>query len=285
MDDHEYDVAVCWRIYPGVSKDPIFYKEDKFKLAQLSFRSFLKSAEGLKIKYFILLDGCPPLFENIFTENIPPGDLEIIHTDNIGNRGTFQKQLEILLSQPDAPLVFFAEDDYLYRPMVFKDMIQFCRNNKLANFITPYDHLDYFDHPIHAGPWHEINGHKIVWRSVVSTCLTFLTSKDILVRSLPVFSTYRLGNTDCSIWVTLTRRYSILSMVRFFFNNKECFLILKKAFKYSFRYFFAGKKFHLWSPVPSIATHLERDHIAPGVDWTKIKENILVKEPDRISRD
>lgn len=273
---YPYELAVCWRIYPGVSKDPLFYHEDKYKLARLSFHSFLKSAGGILIKYFIILDGCPPHFEKIFTDSVPVADLTIIRTDSIGNQATFKKQLEILATQTDAPLVYFAEDDYLYRPHVFKVVLEFFQSHQPVDFITTYDHLDYYEHPIHlqAKKGMEITVKGIKWKEVVSTCLTFLTSKEMLQQTMPVLETYCRGNTDGSLWVTLTRKYGIGSLLKFRFTNKTCFYILKKAMKYSFRNFVAGKRYHLWCPVPSISTHLERGHIAPGVDWEKIKEGI-----------
>ena len=268
-----YELAVCWRVYPGISKDPVFYKEDKFKLAQLSFHSFLRCVEGIRIKYFVILDGCPPHFEKIFTGLVPGTDLAIIRTDSIGNQATFKKQLEILSAQTEAPLVYFAEDDYLYRPRVFKEVIEFFYAHQPLDFITTYDHLDYYEHPIHlqAEKGKEIMRKDVKWKEVVSTCLSFLTSKEILKQTMPVLETYCRGNTDGSMWVTLTRKYGIGSLLKFRFRNKTCFYILKKAMKFSFRSFVAGKSYHLWCPVPSISTHLESKHIAPGVDWEKIK--------------
>jgi len=38
---------------------------------------------------------------------------------------------------------------------------------------------------------------------------------------------------------------------------------------YGWRYLLLGKKMYLWSPIPSIATHLEREYISPTIDWEK----------------
>jgi hypothetical protein len=276
MKEYTYQLAVCWRIYPGISKDPLFYKDDKYKLARLSFDSFLKCVEGIRVKYFIILDACPREFEKIFTDHVAAADMEIIRTDKIGNHASFQKQLDILSAQTDAPLVYFAEDDYLYRPGVFKNMLEFFNSGYPVDFITPYDHLDYYEHPIHLKARKEpvISFNNLEWKQAVATCLTFLTSKEILKQTMPVFETYIRGNTDGSLWVSLTRKYGIGSLLTFRFTNKECFFILKKSIKYSFRQFVSGKRFLLWCAMPSIGTHLESKHIAPGVDWEEIKNSI-----------
>ena len=276
MNNRKYDMAVCWRTYPGVSKTPAFFADNKYKLAQLSFQSFLKCVEGLRVKWFIILDGCPREFEDIFAKHVSPGDLEIIHTDKIGNQATFNKQIEILLEQTAAELVYFAEDDYLYRPCVFGKMIDFMNDRRQqVDFITPYDHLDHYEHPIHAKKHDETMIGDVKWKTIVSTCLTFLTTKRVLKETRGVFDTYCRGNTDVALWVALTRSYGIASLIRFGFTNKECFFIVKKSMKYSPGQFLTGKKYFIWCPVPSFATHLEKRHLAPGVDWTAVKDQVM----------
>jgi hypothetical protein len=230
----------------------------------------------LRIKYFIVLDGCPRDFEDIFTKNIRPEDIEIIRTDKIGNLATFNKQLDILSTQADAQLVYFAEDDYLYRPDQFREMVAFFREHDPVDFLTPYDHLDYYEHRIHldAAPSPEVRRGNIIWKQAVSTCLSFLTSKEVLKETLPVFHTYGKGNTDSSLWLVLTKKYGFGAMLKYWFSNKECFFMLKKAMKYCFRRFFTGKRYHLWYPVPAIGTHLESRHISPGIDWDKVKKEV-----------
>jgi hypothetical protein len=271
----KYDVAVCWRIYPGVSKDPLFYKDDKFKLAQLSFNSFISSSKGLNVKYFIILDGCAAEFEKIFTSQVNENDIELIRTKKIGNAATFKKQIDVLLSQTDAEFIYFAEDDYLYTPGGFKKMVESYEKGSI-DFMTPYDHLDYYEHPLHrderAGQPAQLNGHT--WKPVLTTCLSFLTTKKILSETLPVFESYGRGNTDASIWITLTRKYLFSSAVKFYFTNRLVFFVIKKAMKYNFGRFMWGKRYTLSCPVPAVATHLEAEHISPGVDWKRVKEEV-----------
>ena len=68
MSQFSYDLAVAYRIYPESfrpSRPPIF-AEDKFKLAELCFKSFKGSLGGLRVKLWVLLNNCPPEYEAMF---------------------------------------------------------------------------------------------------------------------------------------------------------------------------------------------------------------------------
>ena len=75
--------------------------------------------------------------------------MEIIKLKGIGNQATFKLQLDILLEQNYSEIVYFAEDDYFYFPNQFEKMINFLKKNIDVDFVTPYDHLDYYVLPLH----------------------------------------------------------------------------------------------------------------------------------------
>ncbi len=269
-----YDVAVAWRIYPGVSKTPFIYPDNKFLLAGTCLKSFLSSVAGLKIRYFFILDGCPPVYADMIRELFPAADTTILETPAIGNLATFQQQVEILLQQTDARLVYFAEDDYLYLPGEFVKMVELMKCRSDVDFVSCYLHTDTFTHPIHQHKKRNIQAVGHNWMSDSSTCLTFLTSKEILQETKDVLLTYSKGNNDCAMWLVLTKTFILnpFTYLRFFFTHKESFSILKMAVKYSFRYFISGRRYHLWIPVPAIGTHLEKDLVSPDIDWKKVSE-------------
>ena len=64
----QYDVAVAYRIYPKVSRAPPVFADDKYQLSELCLKSFRDSLGSLKVKMFVLLDNCPPSYEDLFTE-------------------------------------------------------------------------------------------------------------------------------------------------------------------------------------------------------------------------
>jgi len=269
-----YDLVVAWRIYPGVSKTPLIFPENKFLLVRTCIRSFLASVSGLKVRYYFILDGCPASYSAMIKDICPSEDTAIIETQSIGNLATFRKQIEILSQQHDADLVYFAEDDYLYLPGEFNKMINLIKTRPEVDFVSCYLHPDTFTHPIHQHKKKKLDaaGHR--WISDSSTCLTFMTSRKILHETKDLLLTYSKGNNDCAMWLVLTKTFILnpLAYVRFIFTHKESFSILKVAVKYSFRHFFIRRKYHLWIPDPAIGTHLEKDLVSPGIDWVNVSE-------------
>ena len=89
---------------------------------------------------FVLLDNCPPSYEDLFKRYFDEHDLELIRLNGVGNRATFDMQIDILLDQNFSEIVYFAEDDYLYLPNQFQSMARFLREEQQVDFVSPYDH-------------------------------------------------------------------------------------------------------------------------------------------------
>ena len=272
----KYDLAVAWRIYPGVSKTPLIYPKNKFNLVSVCLKSFLASASNLEVKYYFLLDGCPKEYNQLINELFKDKAVEIIETPSLGNLATFKMQIDILSKQADADLVYFAEDDYLYVPNEFHKMVSLVRDNKAVDFASCYLHTDTFTHPIHQHKKNYIDfaGHQ--WQSDSSTCLTFMTTKKTLLETSDLLSTYSKGNNDCALWLVMTKTfiYNPLKYLQFYFTHKESYRILKVAVKRSFKYFFNRKKYSLYVPIPAIGTHLEKDLVSPDINWIDIAKQV-----------
>lgn len=272
-----YDLAVAWRIYPGVSKTPIIHSSDKFQLVRTCLLSFLKSTEGLTIRYYFILDGCPDSYDKLIEELFSGQAITIIKVDKIGNLATFALQVEILMKQQDAELVYFAEDDYLYRPGEFKKMLDFIKNREDVDFLSCYFSPDICNHPIHDHQRKITEANGNLWISASSTCMTFLTTKRILAETYQVLLTYSKGNNDCALWLVLTKThiYNPFRYLKYFsLDDKESFNIMKVAVKYSFRYFFTFKRYQLWIPYPGIGTHLEKDLVMHPEEWINLAADI-----------
>jgi hypothetical protein len=269
MTKGTYDVAVAYRIYPRVSKQPVFFPKDKLKLACLCLRSFRASLGAVRAKMFVLLDNCPPEFEALFTESFPSEDLELIRLDGIGNRHTFSRQIEILLKQEDADAVYFAEDDYLYLPGQFETMLNFLRDCPDADFISPYDHADYYSLPLHSSPQMSRKYEGRQWHTAASTCLTFLTTKGTLAKTRRMFRTYRYRNPDVCLWLSLTKQvvFNPRMIWKCFRDRIALGGFVAVSWLYGWPQLLAGRRRRLWIPTPSIATHAEEKFLAPGVDW------------------
>jgi hypothetical protein len=269
MSKSRFDLAVAYRIYPAVSKTPAVHPDDKLRLAELCLRSFRASLGGLRAKVWALLDGCPPPFEELFRRHFDDDALEFVRLDRIGNLATFLLQIRILLEQQDAERVYFAEDDYFYLPDQFPAMVEFKDRDPDIDFVTPYDHPDFYTRWMYQGP-HEV---RVVdgrhWRTVGGTPLTFLTTRSVLQATAPVFRSYGAGNHDASLWFALTKHrvrqpFWLLRALR---RDPLGFRLVANAWRYSAREILTGRRWRLWAPTPSIATHMESCYLAPGVDW------------------
>lgn len=277
INKQNYDLAVVYRIYPRVSGNPPIFKNNKKKLAEFCLKSFKSCLGPLKVKIWAILDNCPPDYEDMFRENFDESDLEIIKLNGVGNVATFLMQINILLNQNYSEIVYFAEDDYFYLPNQFEKMILFLQKEPEVDFITPYDHLDHYTSFFHKYK----SDIKIFmckhWRTIHSTCCTFLTSKSALKKTKNTFNIYSKGTILLSAWVCLTKydTFNFLELAKLWFNHRIFFIFYYKAWRYGWKQIIFGKRWKLWCPIPTIATHMETRYLAPIIDWEIIfKEEI-----------
>ena len=262
-----YDIAVAYRIYPGISKKPAIFGDDKWKLSELCLRSFRDSLGNLRAKIFVILDNCPSEYKTLFTRYFAEEDIEFIEQNGIGNARTFALQIKLLLEQNDSEYIYFAEDDYFYLPNQFSAAIGFMKECN-TEFITLYDHLDSYTLDIHNHTEKIVVSHGKHWRTTGSTCLTFLTTKTALRATKHVFATYSKKNYDASMWFALTKR-NVLNPLKMLASSKTMlmFKIYGKAWLFCSRTILFGKKRTLWNPIPAGCTHIENDGLAPNINW------------------
>jgi hypothetical protein len=201
---HRFDLAVAYRIYPGIGKPVAVFGNDKLKLTEFAFKSFLNSLGNLKIKLYVILDSCPKAYKEIIQGNFPQST--IIEMDKAGNFKTFETQIDLLLNQNDSELIYFAEDDYFY----IQNSSELATNFYLTHnpsFLTLYYHPDYLNWEIHnLSKPQGITYSNYFWQFVGSTTLTFLTNRNDLTKAKNVFLTFGKRNFDCSLWLSLTKR-------------------------------------------------------------------------------
>ncbi len=282
---YEYDLAVAYRIYPKVAKPALnlVFGDDKYSLSEACLKSFRESLTGLRVKIWAILDGCPPEYESLFCKYFDLSDLVVVRLNSAGNQQTFAKQLEILVNQSDADLVYFAEDDYFYLPDQFPRMVEFIRSSPDVHFLSPFDHLDCYRLELHrTRKWiRAFADHH--WRTAASTCLTFLTRTETLVTHRAVFETYVHGDFDCSIWLSLTKQRvcNPLFFTRCAVRARFEWKIILKAWLFCWQQIAFGPRLKLWVPVPGIATHLDSSSLSPGIDWIRLmKTNPSAKPAD-----
>jgi hypothetical protein len=269
-------MAVAYRICPKATTSSSWlpYGDDKYRLSEICLKSFKNSLTGLRVKVWVLLDDCPPEYADLFRKYFDRNDLVLLSLGGIGNRATFRRQLEILLEQRDADVVYFAEDDYLYVPGRFRCMIDFLLAHEDVHFVSPYDHLDCYTLDLHRQPqWLRVHAGRH-WRTAASTCLTFLTRRETLADTETVFRNYKRRSLDCSLWLSLTKRrvFNPLFFGRHLIEETLFSRIVLKSWLYCWRQILFGKRWTLWVPIPGIATHLDDKALSPNVDWSALTE-------------
>lgn len=280
--EQTYDLAVAYRIYPKVSKpaQSLPFGNDKLRQAEICLRSFRESLGSLRVKLWAILDGCPEEYQALFERYFSPDDLVPVRLNAAGNRATYSKQIDLLLSQQDSEFVYFAEDDYVYLPGQFPLMLAFLRERRDVDFVSPYDHMDCYHLELHRGPKWLTVFHDHHWRTAASTCLTFLTRKTTLARYERVFRSFsRPGGDDCALWLSLTKHrvfnpaaaFGYLARGEFYWKS------LPKAWLFCWPQILFGRGAKLWVPVPGVATHLSAGLLSPGIQWTAYMENVADK--------
>lgn len=222
---------------------------------------------------FVILDGCPSEYEGLFRKHFAEEDLTFIRPEGIGNYRTFELQIKTLLEQGDSELVYFAEDDYYYLPEQIEYMVDFVRKHSDAHFVTPFDHPHFYNYDLHRHKNEiRVSGGRH-WRTANSTCLTFLTTKGTLRSTRRVFLTYTRKNNDSSLWLSLTkyRVFNPLLSLKYLWRGQWFLLeIIIFAWLFGWAQIVFGRRWKLWAPIPSIATHMNSQLMAPVVDWQKL---------------
>lgn len=265
----KYDIAIVYRIYPGVSKVPPIFSDDKLKLSELCLASFKEALEGVNYKLYAILDNCPADYVSLFQKYFDREEIELIEVPQTGNAGTFGMQMDILLNQEHSDIVFFAEDDYFYLPGAFRKMIDFMNSEYRPDFVSPFDHLDYYKLNLHKYDYDTVRFQEEEWRTASTTCMTFMTTKEILAESEKVFRTYTRNNYDASLWMSLTK-INILNpaiLMKLFFENNLYKRIIVNMWLHGTGQIVAGKKYKLYSPKPSLSTHMDDVCMAPDINW------------------
>lgn len=131
--------------------------------------------------------------------------------------------------------ILFQECDYLYAPDSSDKLLD---GLNAFGLVSPYDHLNfYIDKTLHS-PHITIRlldtGH---WRTTERNTMTFAIKNKIFKKNLKIFEEY--GYLDGDVW------YDLLA-----------------------------KGHPLYTPIPSIATHMVKDWMAPAIQWKKIWKSI-----------
>ncbi len=188
---------------------------------------------------------------------------------NLGNAASFNYLLnhELILLK-DSDLLYFAEDDYLYREGA-SDALE--EGLEIFDYVTLYDHPDkYSDFSAQINPLvckgmlSEVTqvsqGKKCLWRTTNSTTMTFGCIVKTIRKDFPVWNLltqYYSIPRDFYIWILLTcpQRNFFTSRL-----NLSMVLLLSNVFS-----ILRGKRL-LAVAVPSFSAHLEQNMLPKNFD-------------------
>ena len=267
----QYDLAVCYRIYPKVSGRTIFGFKNKLSLVRLSLETFREALGRTKAKIWVLLDNCPVEYEKLVGDILGLSP-QLILLGGEGNERTFARQIDLLAAQDASDLVYFAEDDYLYLPGSLEESVAFMKEHADVDFLTLYDHPDYrkmYIHRIHPRVRTE---NDRCWRTVTSTCLTFMARRQALKETGEVFTSFARKNSDLGLWMAITKNriFNPWSCLRCLGDGLFVSASFGLAWRHSWRQIIVGRRRALWSPLPTLATHMSENGLAAGVDWEAV---------------
>lgn len=267
------DIAL--RVYPGISKTPAFYPDDKIKLFELSLRSMITAIGRIDARLTVLLDGCPDIYEELVRSVTPEIPTEIVRLDGAGNHATYAMQIE-RLKDSDAEFVYLAEDDYLYLPGSIETAVEFLRDRPDIGFVSLYDHPDYYDLSFHDVAVPVSFSHGRHWREAATTCLSFLTRPLTLAKNQRVLTSFSRNLHDAAMWlaVTKTHVFDPLRVFRMYFDQKKYARWTVQTWQKNVRHILFSPKAPLFVPLPSLATHLESTLLAPGIEWDAVARGV-----------
>lgn len=262
----KYDLVIAHRVCPALAKVSVGFA-DKKTMVEATTSSLAAALEDLRVRLVVILDGCEDyldIFERAFghAKNI---DLEIVYTDSIGNQKTWEKQLEILSSVNDSEFVYFSEDDYIYTPNAFRAMLDFAKGHDV-DFVTPLDHPDRYNGKlVHDAPAVVRISQFCHWRSVDSTCLTFLAKQKVVAASRRIMESYIYSTEEATMWHGLTK-FEVFNFSKLLRAAFLYFVLRKKCrfgdimglctWKRQGLKLLTNPRRHLYSPIPTLAVHL-----------------------------
>jgi hypothetical protein len=179
--------------------------------------------------------------------------------------------------------VYFAEDDYLYRPEALPALYSAARDISAAAFFTPYDAPDYYDHPAHRryGARHERDRWDVdgtTWRAVRSTTMTYAARLGALRRVAPlhVLGTRGRYPRDFDIWsasLGYAHRYRLARSLPYSPRTTPV-RGPRPGIAADARAVFGRPPGLLVAPEAPLATHGENDWLTPGADWAEVAAEI-----------
>ena len=232
-------MKVYYRIYPGKPDNRPFADGDKLSLVQRCLRSFMASVAVADVHITFLMDNCPVSWWLAVHDIVHPyfhiGTVRYSIVE-LDGIGNKPSFLKQLEMALDDPC-----DEFVYFAeddyLYQPEAIGRMMGIAGIGLVTPYDHPDRYRRADNRPDgFMRIMG-DYHWRTHESTTMTFGIARTLLTEVQDIMREYACEGRK--MW------YPILDM---------------------------GYK--LWGPVPSLATHVQGDLLAPCVDWEEIWHSV-----------
>lgn len=272
-------LAIAHRVCPVLAKTASYYT-DKYEMVKATTASLRDAIAGIDTKLTIILDGCDDKYAALFDKTFLKLDgcqYSRISTPKIGNAATYAKQMEVLSNDAErSRFLYFSEDDYIYRKDAFRAMMDFLERDGV-DFVTPLDHPDRYSHIIPEAVKVEVRVSDFChWREVGTTCCTFMTKSGTFVEAAQRLDAYSKGSGDGPMWLEITKdsifspSATVGAALRYLTGRRTTETGLEFTTLAAWRYHGLklpfGRKFRLWSPMPSLAVHLCTPSLPPFSD-------------------
>ncbi len=228
--------------------------------------SFLRALEGLDSPHETLFLNDGPIPEE--RARLMRGAGRAIDLPGLGNSGSCRRALAEASAPgpPDTDLVYISEDDYLYLPEAFRDLAAAAEAIPEAAYFTLYDHRDRYtrDDDADGGKARVFLAGGRHWRTVESSCMSYGA---------------RLGALRADLAIHLRALRGEIPEDRAMWRQ-----IQGLGWRGALRRGLRPRGRRLVSPIPTLATHLETEYLAPGVDWGALAEDTRRWMGERVAR-
>lgn len=241
-----------------IERRPNLYS--KVMCAQSLINSINSLPESTKVKIVNIHDGDEvPDLKNLFKAN----SAEYINVKMISASKSFVYAFNYVIDNFDEnDIIYFCEDDYFHLENAFPLLMEiFSEAN--PDYVTLYDHPDrYFRTDNDRKNTSSIVTSNSHWITVESTCMTFGAKLVTLLNDKKTFMFYTKHNQNISrlLWYDLRGR-----ILNFPDKKTLAWYYLLKAKRLRIRGIFNKRK--LYSPLPSLSTHMEKEFLSPIIKW------------------
>jgi hypothetical protein len=280
---------LVYRSYGGENKKnrPAYYSK------LLAVASFLRAAEGVEAEIVFINDG--PLPQERLQLMVSYG--EVVTLGGVGMRRSYRYALQEPRRRNWAgrDVVYFGEDDYLYRPDAFSKLEAAAEAIPSADYLALYGSTperpvqDRLKHQaLYPKNWRQLPATTVngqAWTNIISTASTFGARVGALDEDLTIFMQcmlpYRhrlMDHETCVVYQGYQPfEWRALAANLFLKGHEPLNVRGKRAFAAPFHAALnlrarrrSDRRRLLYAADPNLATHLELSWLSPDVDWEDV---------------